>query len=867
MKTVKPFRLSVLTRPQRWRGNDMLGVAVLGLVSLEDDPRLMPEQELWQLAAEDIGPGNVLDLGMPKHEPEWLASGHAYTAHQADRTMCAVKMVVAGSEKRLHVSGDRYWLDGRITPPQPFDSMPLDWAHAYGGASVPQNPQGIGSADEIVNGVRTRRLPNVESPDARMSAPGRAVRPASLGAIPPDWPQRAQLLGRSYDQQWLQTQYPGPADDMDWRYFNAAPPDQRWPGMPELPAGAPYEIWNMHPDEPVLRGALPRWRTRCFASRHADGSELQETPLRLSTAWFFPHRRRAILIWHGSFAIAEDDAADMKHIMPALELESEARPLAHYQSVLQLRLDPKSAVHAVRDSDLVPRAVMGAWAGDRLPDAAAKPSVRNQRAGQLRAHEQERARLLREGLDPDKLLPEPVKIEGSLTLDDLPEYSERMEAEIARTREDLRTRSEQAIAASRHDGSPPPGPPQRNRFDPDKVIAELARLEAFDEQVHRLPPEAQAGARADAAKARERMAAQIRQGHLYTAHLLDAAPPASSFRTAKLRRRLGRAEAGRRNFARMNLIGADLSGMDLSGADFSGANLGDANLQGARLAGCNFTQAVLARARLERAVLSDCRFDHANLGAALCDGADFSRASLRHANCSKTVFRACAMGSAVFEQTHVHESIWQQCDLRKSRWLQVAMIKMRFEDVSFEQASFRQMGWIECTLAGVSFARASLDSCGFTTLAGHEGLDFTGATLVSSSFGHRSSLAGAVLRDAVLRHCGLRGVNLAGADLRGVQLEGCDFSGCDLRGAKLDRLAGGESLFIRTDFTGASLAGANFIDSNLSKSDLRLADLHDANLFRADVSQAFIDGTTRLDGAYTHHAKVLPARRAVPEDR
>jgi len=28
----------------------------------------------------------------------------------------------------------------------------------------------------------------------------------------------------------------------------------------ELPAGADYEIWNMHPTEPVLRGALPRWR-------------------------------------------------------------------------------------------------------------------------------------------------------------------------------------------------------------------------------------------------------------------------------------------------------------------------------------------------------------------------------------------------------------------------------------------------------------------------------------------------------------------------------------------------------------------------------------------------------------------------------
>jgi uncharacterized protein YjbI with pentapeptide repeats len=52
------------------------------------------------------------------------------------------------------------------------------------------------------------------------------------------------------------------------------------------------------------------------------------------------------------------------------------------------------------------------------------------------------------------------------------------------------------------------------------------------------------------------------------------------------------------------------------------------------------------------------------------------------------------------------------------------------------------------------------------------------------------------------------------------------------------------------------------IDANLSKADLRMADFQGANLFRADVSQAVIDASTRLDSAYTHNAKVLPARRA-----
>jgi len=857
MKTVKPFRLSALTRPYRWQGRDTLGVSVLGLVSLEAQPMLLPEQELWQLAAEEIGPGNVLDLGVPKLVPEMLVSGHAYTAHQQEKTICAVKVRLAEREKALTVSGDRFWLDGRATAPQPFDSMRLDWAHAYGGPDVPENPYGMGRVDEIVNDVPVRRMPNVEAPDARVASRGQHVRPASMGAIPPDWPQRMRLLGTAYGTQWLQEQYPGFADDMDWRFFNAAPPDQRWPDASELPAGAGYEIWNMHPTEPVLRGALPRWRARCFASWRKDGGDLQEAPLRLTTAWFFPHVRRAILIWHGSFAIAEDDAADVKHLMPALELESDPRPVAHYEEVLRLRLNPETAIHAVRDSDLVPKAIMGAWAADQMPDVSNRPMVRNQRAGQLRDYERQRAKLESEGLDPSKFLPPPVQIEGTLQLEDLPEYSARVEQEISQARDELKARSEKAMAESGMEGSDLTDATGRRRFDPDQMIEELARLEEFGRQGR---PESALEAD-QAALARERMASQIRQGHLYTAHLLDPAPAMTTFRAAKLRRRLGAAEPGQRRFAGANLTGADLSDMDLSGSDFSGANLEDANLAGARLDGCDFTRAVLARARLERATLTNARLDYANLGGAQCDGANFSGASLRHANCHKTAFRACVLADVDFETTNTHESAWQQCDLRRSRWQQVAMMKMMLEDVSFDDAQFRQMGWIECTLKGVSFARAAMNSCGFVAISGSEGLDFTAATLAACSFSSDSTLAGAVLRDATFKHCGLRGVTLAGADLSGARLEGCDLSSCDLRHARLDRLEAGESLFVRADFSGASLAGANLIDANLSKADLRMADFHNANLFRADVSQAMIDGSTLLGNAYTQNAKVWPARR------
>jgi hypothetical protein len=77
---------------------------------------------------------------------------------------------------------------------------------------------------------------------------------------------------------------------------DAAPQDQWWNGRTEVPVGAEHEIWNMHPDRAVQRGHLPDWRVRCFADRHGSAGELREIAMRLTTAWFFPHHDRVLLI-------------------------------------------------------------------------------------------------------------------------------------------------------------------------------------------------------------------------------------------------------------------------------------------------------------------------------------------------------------------------------------------------------------------------------------------------------------------------------------------------------------------------------------------------------------------------------------------
>jgi len=846
LKIVKPFRLSLLTRPYRWRSRNQLGIAVLACASLEAESRLQPEQELWQMAGDVLDPGSVLDMSMPKGEAEVLASGFAYTAHQDDKTRCAVRLRVGGVDRSLAVFGDRFWLGGRITEPAAFEQMPLDWRHAFGGPNVPDNPLGLGTVDELVNGVQTCRLPNVEVVGQQIQRRGQRSRPASFSGYLPDAPQRMALAGTKYDDAWLQTGFPGFADDLDWRFFNAASPEQRWPGQPVLPTGAPYELWNMHPRIPVLRGNLPAWHAVCHLNFSKEVGELRRVDLGLSTAWFFPDRERVVLVWHGTTPIREDDAADVTHIMPSIELPDAPRTLTHYADVMRKRIDPeKSSIHVLRDSDLVPRPLLAEWTAMRMPDTLAEPLPRNLQAGMRRHYESQRAELLAQGLDPGDYLTPPPAPEVLPAFDDLPEYLERAEAQAVQTR----ARLEGEVARVEAERASEPEVPEG---------AEAPVPSVFEEEAE--------GSREESEANEESVDAPVEtdplklQGRLYSAHLTPTPPRVPSFRAAKLRRRLAAAEPGRRHFSKMNLTGADLSGMDLRGADFTHAVLADANLQGANLEGCDFSEAVLARAVLTDTRLVGSRLDKANLGGARLEDCDLASASLRETLCHGTRFRGCSLRGAQLDQTQLHETEMVECAMQSSRWTQVALRRMTLRDLVLDQAELNQVVLLECSLERVSLKAARLVRCGFVTVTLVADVDLSHARFDACGVALGSSFAGATAVGMFMKQCGLRGTSFAAADLTAARLENCDLSECDLSDARLDGFVAGESLFVRANLARASLRKAHLIDANLSKSNLLGCDLREANLFRADVSQAFIDATTLLDDAYTQHAKVWPRR-------
>lgn len=868
MKIVKPLRLGLLSRPYMMRGRSALGISALALASLDARALLLPEAELWELAGEALGEDGVLDLGVPKPCAEFLVTGNAYTAHQARRDACAVRVRVGDRQKSLMVFGDRFWVGQQASEPLPYEIMPLDWRHAYGGPSYPDNPQGRGADDEFINGVRTRRLPNIEPLEGRMARPDQQPAPAGLGPVSPLWPRRFERAG-AYHDSYPDTAFPGFLDTLDPHFFNAAPPDQWWPGRPELAPGIDYEFWNMHPRHACMQGVLPDWRARCFVRRAATQA-LEAVPLALTTAWFFPDRERVLLIYQGVAPLAEDDGADVDLLMPALDTGVDERPMSHYEAVLARRLDPDyGPLHVLLDDELLPAGHLGPWESLAAWDPMRSPLARNQhaRAASMRAHMQAEAQAA--GLDAqafDVALPPDTALPA---LQDLPSMARQAAQAAQEARIDMLHARRQVAAQIRDQaGDMPAGMNAATLLDsaekparggPPTLLGHpgLAELQAL---ASRRPPEP-GGQALDDASVRGMMKQaddQLRSLYLQGAHLQPPADAARPARAARMRRRVQSIMAGSRDLSGLDLTGADLSGLDLRGARCAGTMFEGADLSGARLDGADLTRAVLARVRAQGGSWRATQLHGANLGSAVLRDIDFGQATM--ADCELTGLRLshCRLAGLAMKNCALAETEWTDCCCDGASFDTVTFWQQaRLTRVSFANASMTRVSWVDCVLDEAAFGDAQFVRCSWVQSHCVTPPDFTRAQLTTCC-AVMTDMDEAVFAGASLRECSLRGIGLAGADFGKAGLLRCDLSGADLRGAHLSGACADESLFIRALLDGADCSDADLKQALLHDATLAHASLRGANLFRADLARARLDGSTDTRGAYVHLANTRP---------
>lgn len=877
MKVIKPLQLGLLSRPFAYQRQCYLGVAVLAYVPLGEVEQLLPEISMWQETMSLLGGDGILDSAMPKNRGEFLVVGSAHAPGAQPTRSLRVSVSLAERGKALVVSGDRYFEGDQISPAEPFVVMPLDWSRAFGGEGFADNLAGKGLREVLAPiGEMRYPLPNVEHPDRLMTRRSQRPAPAGFGPLGVDTPQRMARAG-TYDQAWLKTDFPGLARDIDWTHFNMAPPDQWYESV--FQGGETYRLENLHPEKPVLSGRLPNLAIRCLALRE-NADELEEALCRLTTVWFFPELERAVLIYHASLTVSEDDARDIRTLLIAADRPGEDRSLAHYAQVLETRTntdaDPVDLLELLREEDLLPAGLAVSMLDEierQLLNQDPDPLRERLQALHRQAVDDARQKAAEHGqeLDPS-LLKNPFDAPKLPPLKDLKAFIQKLEQEHEATKIDPEVKKQEIrqqvldahgdkeqvheLLREFDEAEPPSGPP---KFTVQGQVDELNRHKLH---LTGMGVDASGIDRTLADPEQRRLWQQGEEGLLeayrMSAHYQTAAP--ASQHSQRLRERLREQLAAGQSLRDQDFTGADLSDLDLSGADLRGILLESANLTRTSLSGARLDDAVLAHARLDQTRLNKTCLDRANLGKSRWIKVDARGASLLETTLTEARLREVDFsGARLSGMTLMLEVRLRGVRLDEIKASNLVFIDHDLRSVSFNQALMPSTMFINCDLAGCELAGANLAESVFVGCKGAgsrlPGARLDGVKLVSECDFSQADFSGCHAQGA-----NFRGTRLLQADFIRSTLDGADFSEVLAGGARLAGSSAMASRWTRADLRQADIRGVNLTDAALDKADLRAASLAGCNLFRADLALVHVDRDTDFDSALTRKMRTYPRK-------
>ena len=872
MKVFKPDSLGLLHRGIRFARQNQLSVGMMAFFALDETPgaALLPEAQMWKVAAEAIGSDAIMDEGLPKPAGEFLVFGAAHAPSGVAAPEVAVSVQVGSLSKTLRVSGDRHFNAlGIASAPKPFTRMAISPQTAFGGPDSADNPVGKGLVKlKNADGSEGLPLPNVEHMAKLVLRPGDEAPAAGFWSLPPDSPLRKRQLG-TFNDAWLKTSWPHLPDDTQPAYFNVAPLDQRLGGF--FRGDEKIVVHNMHPQRAVLSSALPQVRARCFINRRAaGGEEFVEVTARAETVWLFPGQGCGIVLFRALATVADEDADDVLHLLADWEdLRSAPLPLAHYHDMFLKQLAPQAAVAA----ELAPPAEAPQAAAPAAAAAAAMPAFGAVAvpAVAMPAMDPALVRVREEAMALERQVRDLMRQHGITEADMAPHLQPPVEgpapslAEVEKMAQDLQGEvrelmkkhniSDADIAAA----TPPPAkPPSGDIGELESAVKDLEaqtrdamRKSGITEadvqkQLDSRPELAVPGAGsiqgpantgpvfaalAAAGAAVKSASASVKLPSLPE---MPKMPEAAAAVVQKLTREevVARHAAGK-GFASHDLSGLDLSALDLAGADFSGALLEGVNFAGSKLAAANFSEALLqgsdfSEADLQgaklvgagagQAVFKQARLDGSDMAKADFTGADFSAASVAGATLSNAVFDGAKMAGLKAAGCAAARTSFADGDLAGA---------------DFARATLTGAGFAGAKVGKASFAGANGDNADFQQ-ADATGANFTSASLRASRADGSSQFAGAQLPGAQLERAAWGGAMLAGAALGGAVLDNADFSGVKAAGANFGRTSAKGTRFDKADLSGADFTGANLHKGSLRKATTERTLLRKANLYGVD---------------------------------
>ena len=219
----------------------------------------------------------------------------------APQPVAEAAVVVAAAERKkvVRVMGDRQWLPGGFSSPEPFLAMPLLFERAFGGAHAAapdepvlaeeRNPVGVGFRGlRSSSDLHGTALPNLEDPRYALRSLGDRPPPACFAFTAPGWLPRRAFAG-TYDEHWQRRRAPYLPLDFDGRFFNAASPELTFERF--LQGGESIEVLGASPHGPV------RFRVPQLALELAVQlpGRAEKPPLRLDTVLIEPDDNRVCL--------------------------------------------------------------------------------------------------------------------------------------------------------------------------------------------------------------------------------------------------------------------------------------------------------------------------------------------------------------------------------------------------------------------------------------------------------------------------------------------------------------------------------------------------------------------------------------------
>jgi hypothetical protein len=302
-------------------GRELLVVVIKGTFVLPGpgEPVGLHEQQLPLVMADTFSgapgfsaPMQEIDFAPRKHFCDVLLQGSAYAPAGRQVTRTRVSLRVGSLHKACDVVGPRFWNAGvaRIVPtaPQYFTRLPLSYDTAFGGAdrhspdesehdAYLPNPVGRGWHKHMKAAwVDAQPLPYTEEIGQPVKHPSDTCRPMAFGPLARGWPQRAKYAG-TYDQRWLDEDFPFLPADFDERYYQAAPEDQQIP----IPNGPLDVVLEGFTPDAMRAFTLPPFDAIVQVQSHRG----QRTPhrARLDTIAFDPDHERFTLTWRVSLPL------------------------------------------------------------------------------------------------------------------------------------------------------------------------------------------------------------------------------------------------------------------------------------------------------------------------------------------------------------------------------------------------------------------------------------------------------------------------------------------------------------------------------------------------------------------------------------